>query len=89
MAKLKIAASFADDMQQVYSERLENRIYALLGELEAFPELGVVDARPSIRARFGTSIRKLVVGPFDLFYRYNADGDEVHVDALMSQRAIV
>lgn len=89
MATVLVAESFVRDMGQVYSERIENKIYDLVESLERFPELGVVDVRPSIRARFGGSVHKLVVGPFDLFYRYDASCDEVHVDALVSQRAII
>lgn len=89
MATLRIAASFADDMEQVYSERIEERIYAALEGLREFPELGAVDSRAYIRARFGGKVRKLVIGPFDLFYRYDSERDEVRVVALMNQRTIM
>lgn len=88
MAKVLFSSSFVDDLLQIYSADMEQRVYAAIENLERFPEMGPVDMRPSIVARFEGRARKVVIGPFDLLYVYDREKDELHLDALMSQRAV-
>ena len=41
----------------------------------------------SIKRRFGDTVRKVVVDPFDIIYRYFAEQDLVYVVGLVHQRA--
>ena len=88
MAKLVFSHSFVDALARVESDRVRDRIVALVSYLETTPDMGSPDVRPMIAARFGGTVRKLVVMPFDIFYIYDPEKDEVHVDALVHHRVI-
>lgn len=88
MAKLVFAEEFIAGLANIGSEHLRDRIIAFVSNLERMPEMGPLDVRPTIQARFGNEVRKLVVSPFDVFYLYLPDEDEVHVDVVLHQRQI-
>lgn len=88
MNEVVFADEFIDALAGVTSDRIYRRVLAVVSSLAAMPELGSPDVRPSIVARFGANVRKLVVGPFDIFYIYDARAGEIHVDALVHQRGI-
>lgn len=87
-SKLVFAHEFVDALASVTSERMYRRVLAMVSSLETMPELGSPDVRASIVARFGPNVRKLVIGPFDIFYIYLPSKGEVHVDALVHHRSI-
>lgn len=88
MAKLIFAEEFIAGMAEIESKRLRDRIVAFITNLEDMPQMGSPDVRPTIKACFGARVRKLVVSPFDIFYLYLPDEDEVHVAAIRHQRQI-
>ena len=55
--------------------------------LSDFPDLGSANVPESIRLRFGGSVRKLMVHPFDVVYEYDRASDRVNVFGLAHQRA--
>ncbi|MBQ9058809.1 MAG: hypothetical protein IJ125_06465 [Atopobiaceae bacterium] len=66
---------------------MEARIYTALDNIETFGEIGSRIVPDSIRERFGTGVRKVVVNPFDLIYTYYPDENLVRIEALVHQRA--
>ncbi len=85
MPKLVFSERFADDLAQVTSAKVEASIMTALDNIEAFADFGSRNIPASIREEFGDGVRKVVVGPFDLVY--TIVGDDVHVEALIHQRA--
>ena len=85
MPKLVFSERFADDFARVTSARVEASILTALDNIEAFADFGSRNIPNSILEEFGDGVRKVVVSPFDLVY--TIVGDEVHVEALVHQRA--
>lgn len=88
MAKLIVSDGFIDALANVKSPRIAGRIEAMVASLEQMPELGSPDVRKSIRARFAGRVRKIVISPFDVFYLYDPEKDEVHVSALVHHKRV-
>ena len=88
MTKMLYADAFRSDLEKIYSSRLRAEIIRLLGVLEATPDVGSHLVPASILEKYGPNIRKAVVGPYDLIYRFDCEKDEVRVYRLLAQRAI-
>lgn len=88
MALLVFSDGFVEALADIKSDRLRERIVALVANLEDFPRADSPDVRASIKARFGGKVRKIVAGPYDIFYIYDEESDEAHIDALIHQRLV-
>lgn len=86
MARVVYAPRFAKELARVTSDRVEQRIYEVLGIIEAMPSIGSTNIPQSIRTEFGDGVLKMVVDPFDIFYEYFEGQDVVWVYALVFQR---
>lgn len=89
MSRVIFADAFVDALADVQSERVAQRIIRLVSYLEDMLEMGSADLPESVKRRYGVRARKLVATPFDILYTYDAELDEVHVDGLVHQRAVV
>ena len=87
MAKLVYSDAFIEDMTTVELASKRNEVFDRIDLLSDFPELGSSNVPMSIRLRFGDSVRKLVVCPFDVVYEYDRSCESVHVLGLVHQRA--
>lgn len=86
MTTLNYSESFVEDVSQIYSLNIINRIEDAMSSIEAFPHLGSANIATSIRAKYGDSVRKLVVAPYDIIYEYNEMDDVVEVLGLVHFR---
>ena len=87
MAKVEVSEGFVEDMTQVYMDSKREEIWYAVSLLEFAPETGPSILPTSIKRRFGDTVRKVVVDPFDIIYRYFAEQDLVYVVGLVHQRA--
>lgn len=87
--RLRSTVVFVDALADVQSERVAQRIIRLVSYLEDMLEMGSAGLPESVKRRYGVRARKLVATPFDILYTYDAEVDEVHVDGLVHQRAVV
>lgn len=88
MARLVVTEGFVDDLAQVWSRRIAVRVRDSLRNLESFPELGSTLLPVGMRKKYGDSVRRLTVAPFDIIYEFDKRGDCVSVYALVSCRRI-
>ncbi len=86
MAKLVFSEAFIEDMLAVELANKRDEILEKVDLLSSFPELGSGNVPASIRAKYGDSIHKLVVSPFDVIYDHDLDSDTVNVLGLIHQR---
>lgn len=86
MARLLFSQQFVDDVATTYSPRVSDRLHRALRMLEQFPESGSTSLPASIARQFGPNVRKCVIGPFDLVYRYDQETDTVFIHGLVNQR---
>lgn len=82
MRSVVYADKFVEDVAAIWSERVLAELDRRLAALEAFPELGSSDVRPSLTARFGPGLRKFPVATFVIVYRYVKDKDRLEFLAL-------
>ena len=82
MAEIVFTEGFMADAAIVEREEKLDTI-ALL---EDAPEIGSAILPASIRRRYGSQVRKLVVRPFDIIYDYLPKDDAVVVLTLIHQR---
>ena len=87
MARLVYADAFIEDMTAVELSSKRDEIFDKIDLLSDFPDLGSANIPTSIRLRFGSSVRKLVVSPFDVVYEHDQASDSVNVLGLVHQRA--
>lgn len=87
MAKVEVSEGFVEDMTQAYMDSKREEIWYAVSLLEFAPEMGSRILPTSIKRRFGDTVRKVVVDPFDIIYRYFAEQDLVYVVGLVHQRA--
>lgn len=87
MASIIFAEAFIEDMTGVSLASKRAEIMQNIALLEHFPEIGSGLVPSSIRASYGSAVRKLVVNPFDIIYEYHVEVDTVHVLGLIHQRA--
>ena len=87
MQRVKVGASerYFEDLEQVYSQRVEGKIRKIVDLLSYTPEIGSKLLPKSIREEFGEDVLKFVVDPFDLIYRYDKQRGEVRLLALIHQ----
>lgn len=88
MATLDFSEGFVDDLAEVSSERVREAVYAVLAPLAALPNYGSPDIPLSVKRKFGSNVRKLVVAPYDIIYTYDEETDVVRVHGLVPQRAV-
>ncbi len=88
MPEIIFSESFAQSLAEVYSDRVRGNIVNMLSLLETSPELGSTNLLPSTRKLLGQDSRRIVVDPFDIFYRVSADGGSIEVIALVDQRRV-
>lgn len=88
MARLVITEGFVDDLAQVWSKRIAARVRDSLRNLETFPELGSTLLPVGMRRKYGESVRRLTVAPFDIIYEFDSQSDCVSVYALVPCRRI-
>ena len=86
MANVVFAEAFIEDMAGVALARKRTEIMRSVALLEHVPEIGSGIVPASIRKAYGTSVRKLIVNPFDIIYEYHPSDDTVHVLGLIHQR---
>ena len=87
MPRLEYSARFADDVASVTSDKVEERVYAVLDKIEDFGDFGSNLVPDSIREEFGEGVRKVVVDPFDLVYTHYPEEGLVRIEALIHQKA--
>ncbi len=87
MAEVIFTEGFMDDVHLVQREEKLDEILDRIALLKENPELGSTLLPQSIRRRFGSHVRKLVVSPFDVIYEYLPQDDAVVVLGLIHQRA--
>ena len=87
MARLVYADAFIEDMTAVELSSKRDEIFDKIDLLSDFPDLGSANIPTSIRLRFGSSVRKLVVSPFDVVYEYDQASDSVNILGLIHQHA--
>ncbi len=88
MARLVITEGFVDDLARVWSKRIAMRVRDSLRNLETLPELGSTLLPVGMRRKYGESVRRLTVAPFDIIYEFDRQGDCVNVYALVPCRRI-
>lgn len=86
MPKLIYAEQFIEDMTGVRPESKRDEISSAI-DLLSPPELGSRNLPNSIQLKYGKNVRKFVIDPFDIIYEYLPEANEVHVLALVPQRA--
>ena len=87
MAKLVYTDAFIEDMTSVELTGKRDEVFDKVDLLSDFPDLGSANVPMSIRLRFGNSVRKLVVSPFDVVYEHDQASDSVNILGLVHQRA--
>lgn len=88
MAEIVYTENFIEGMLSVQLESKREEIFAAVELLASNPEIGSRIIRPVIEKQFGKDIHKLVVHPFDVFYRYVPGKDIVIVEGLLHQRRV-
>lgn len=86
MAEIVITEGFVEDITQVYLDSKREEIWYAVSLLEYTPEMGSRILPASIQRRFGESVYKIVVNPFDVIYRYSSEQDKVYIVGLVHQR---
>lgn len=86
MPKILISEGFKCDLLKIETDRMFEAVLGALDLLETIPAAGSRNVPVSIRHRHGNAVRKLVVGPFDVIYRYDEEADVVYVAGLLHQR---
>ena len=87
VAKLVYSDAFIEDMTAVKLASKRAEIFDKADLLSDFPDLGSANVPESIRANFGSSVRKLVVSPFDVIYEHDPEASSVNILGLVHQRA--
>lgn len=87
MVRIIYTDAFIEDMLGVKLASKRDEILGKVDLLSDFPDLGSANVPKSIRQEYGSSIRKLVVSPFDIVYEYDQDAQAVYVLGLVHQRA--
>ena len=86
MSRVVVLDSFDEDLEHVTSARVYNAILDAVESLEQFPQRGSISIPKSIKSKYGTRVRKIVVNPFDVVYSYDSQDDIVIVMGLVHQR---
>ncbi|MDR3996182.1 type II toxin-antitoxin system RelE/ParE family toxin [Adlercreutzia equolifaciens] len=86
MAEIVFTEGFMADAAIVEREEKLDEILDTIALLEDAPEIGSAILPASIRRRYGSQVRKLVVRPFDIIYDYLPKDDAVVVLTLIHQR---
>lgn len=69
------ADRFADDVSEIYSERVLTMLDSRLAAIEEHPRMGNPSVRTSLIEQFGPTLRTFPCPPFTIVYRYEADRD--------------
>lgn len=88
MANIDFSEVFVENMLKVRLESKRNEIYEKIELLAFAPEMGSRILPESVVRRFGREVRKVVVDPFDIIYRYFPEEDLIFVEGLLYQREV-
>lgn len=88
MREISYSEQFAEAVSVINSDRLLERLDAVLASIEAFPLLGSPRVQPSLVGRYGASVRKFPVPPFVIVYSYDQKRDRLEFIALPHERSI-
>lgn len=88
MADIDFSEVFVEGMLKVRLESKRNEIYEKIELLAFVPEMGSRILPESVARRFGKEVRKIVVDPFDIIYRYVPEEDLIFVEGLLYQREV-
>ncbi len=86
MADIDFSEAFVEGMLKVRLESKRNEIFEKIELLAFVPEMGSRILPESVVRRFGREVRKVVIDPFDIIYRYFPEEDLVFVEGLLCQR---
>lgn len=86
MARVIVLDSFESDLEKVSSGRVRDAIVDAVALLQQFPQRGSANVPSSMREQYG-DVRKIVVKPLDIVYRYDAASDTAIVMGLVHARA--
>ena len=86
MARMVYAEEFLEGASLIWSDSVRSHLVNALHAIEAFPEIGSTDVPVSLRERYGESVRKFTIRPFDLVYEYDGEADTVLVYGLVPFR---
>ena len=86
LATVIFTERFKNDLLQVHSKKVRDRIMNDMDLLQHVPELGSKEMPASITERFGSNIRKLVIGPFLVLYKTLPETNAVLVLGMVNQR---
>lgn len=86
MPSMLISDGFKRDLLKIETDRMFEAALGSLDLLEIMPTAGSRNVPVSVRERCDGAVRKLVVGPFDVVYRYDEEVDTVYVVGLLRQR---
>ncbi|MBR1830763.1 MAG: type II toxin-antitoxin system RelE/ParE family toxin [Atopobiaceae bacterium] len=79
MAKVLVTGPFVNARNAVQSTRLRDRIDSMICSVSQMPLMGALEGnRRAIRA-FGPKVRRAVVKPYVIIYRYDEPSDTVFV----------
>ena len=85
MYEIRYTEAFIEDAASVSLESKRHEIRRRVEQLASFPEMGSANLPESIRARYGSDVRKLVVNPFLVIYEVSDDA--VEMLGIVHQRA--
>ena len=88
MTNLVVTENFENDLQEIYSNKLLNKIQNALKQIQTIPDISAANVPDSILKKWGDSVRILPVSPFDIVYTYNHQDKLVIVHALIHQRTV-
>lgn len=83
MARVVFARDFLVNRSFVSSARQRDRIDEALRSLARMPLMGTTRGHRRSVLAHGTDVRRLIVGPYIIVYRYNKRSDTVRVLDLM------
>lgn len=86
MTALLFSEGFKSDLAQIETNELLNAVFETLELLETIPTLGSKNLPQSVIACYRYSVRKLIVGPFDIIYEFDEEKDIIRVAGLIHQR---
>lgn len=88
MAEIVFSQEAADKLRRIENAGVLRAVIGRVSTLESFPEIGSRVMSERMRFRYGEDIRKLVVRPFDVIYRFDSSVETVWVIDLVHQRTL-
>lgn len=85
MSALIYTEGFIEDMTHVDQELKREELFRAAELVAQLPDIGSKRITQHSKELFGENIRKFVVSPFLLIYRYEPDTDTVYILSLMRE----